>query len=147
MKKQIYIIDDNPDYHFLMYTLLRKRVPAHSLSMFENGQSAYRHLNSLLIRKDYDQFPEMMIIDLKMEGMAGQQLLRLLKHPESEFYPFFAERPIIIMSAETSEAKIRKCYQEGADAYVIKPFTLQETQDVLDRICRFWLDKDNVQTY
>jgi CheY-like chemotaxis protein len=78
-------------------------------------------------------FPNFIISDVKMPRMDGFQFLHWARsHPES------AELPIILFSAAGNEEDAEQAYQLGANAYLVKPFSLQELTDLLRVTCDFW---------
>jgi DNA-binding response OmpR family regulator len=73
-------------------------------------------------------FPDLIISDLQMPEMNGFEFLEKVKNSG-----FFDEVPIMILSGgELSNDKI-KCFQLGAEDYVVKPFNPSE---VIARINR-----------
>jgi CheY-like chemotaxis protein len=68
-----------------------------------------------------------------MPGMDGFELLQWLKeHPECGIIP------VIVFSSSRREADVRKAYQLGANAYIMKPRKLVELVDVLHSTYEFW---------
>ncbi|MCE7066944.1 response regulator [Dyadobacter sp. CY326] len=142
MKKETYIVDDNPDHHFLLYRAIKGFSGECPVRFFEDGKVLYRHLEALARQGRTNEFPSLLIVDLNMPGMNGMQLLRLLRQPKPELQGFFEDLPLVIMSSETGEDKIQQCYQLGANAFITKPFDFDEVRNTMKSIIRFWLDKD-----
>jgi len=142
MNAEIYIVDDSPDLHFLLYKILKQLPQSYSVKFFEDGKILHRHLDTLLIKEQRDKFPKLIILDLNMPGMGGLQLLKLLKKPVKESHEYLKDIPVVVMSSDTREDKILKCYQEGADAYIIKPMEFDKIKSTMQSICRFWLGRE-----
>lgn len=70
--------------------------------------------------------PEVMIIDLKMPGIDGMQILKQVKatRPEIE---------VIVLTGHGSEADRKQCMQLGAFAYMQKPVDIDELSDTLKK--------------
>ena len=67
-----------------------------------------------------------MLVDINMPTMDGVQLLtRMQEHPT------LREIPIVIVSTEGSQQRIRELEQIGAFGYVRKPFRPEQLRDVL----------------
>jgi two-component system response regulator CpxR len=81
-----------------------------------DGESA---LN--LIKEDE---PEVMIVDLKMPGIDGIEVLRRVKETRSEI-------EVIILTAHGSEADKNKCMRLGALAYLQKPLDIDALSDTI----------------
>ncbi|MFO7716704.1 response regulator [Desulfosarcina sp.] len=70
--------------------------------------------------------PEVMIIDLKMPGIDGLEVLKQVKatRPEIE---------VIVLTGHGSEADRKRCMQMGAFAYMQKPVDIDELSDTLKK--------------
>jgi two-component system response regulator CpxR len=70
--------------------------------------------------------PEVMIIDLKMPGIDGMEILKQVKatRPEIE---------VIVLTGHGSEADRKQCMQLGAFAYMQKPVDIDELSDTLKK--------------
>ncbi len=70
--------------------------------------------------------PEVMIIDLKMPGIDGMEILKQVKttRPEIE---------VIVLTGHGSEADRKRCMQLGAFAYMQKPVDIDELSDTLKK--------------
>ncbi len=78
----------------------------------------------------HDDEPEVMILDLKMPGVDGMEVLRQVKNTRPEV-------EVIILTGHGSEDDRRKCMELGAFAYLQKPVDI----DVLSRELRAANDK------
>jgi len=67
--------------------------------------------------------PDLIILDLGLPDMDGQQVLRNIR---DQF-----RTPVIILSVRTAESEIISCLDAGADDYLVKPF---RTGELLARI-------------
>jgi DNA-binding NtrC family response regulator len=70
--------------------------------------------------------PEVMILDLKMPGIDGIQVLRQVKSTRPEI-------EVIILTGHGSEADREVCMQLGAFAYLQKPVDIDVLSDTLKR--------------
>ena len=117
-KKKILIIDDEKSIRFIIENTLKQEFDVFSLA---NGKEALNYLEE-------GNFPDLIICDLVMPEMNGFEFLERIKTSG-----FFDDIPIMILSGrEWSKDKIR-CFELGAEDYVIKPFNPSE---VIARIKR-----------
>jgi len=117
-KKKILVIDDEKSIRFIIENTLKQEFDVTSLA---NGQEGLSYLED-------GNFPDMIICDLIMPEMNGFEFLERIKTSG-----FFDDIPIMILSGrEWSKDKIR-CFELGAEDYVIKPFNPSE---VIARIKR-----------
>ncbi len=65
--------------------------------------------------------PHLMITDITMPHMDGYELVRQVRQK-----PFFRLLPVIFLTARTNTEERIRAYQIGCDAYLPKPFDLDE---------------------
>jgi CheY-like chemotaxis protein len=138
---EIYIIDDRADYQFLVYSAFKQLKLKYSIKFFEEGQMLRRHLNTLVMNRDFDQLPGMIIVDLKMPGMNGIELLGYLKGLSQTHPRTFDKIAVVVMSDQNDDDKVHRCYKAGADAYLNKPTDFGKLKNMLSKMCKFWLDR------
>jgi len=110
-KKKILVIDDEKSIRFIIENTLKQEFDVISM---ESGQEGLRYLES-------GNFPDMIICDLIMPEINGFEFLERIKTSG-----FFDDIPIMILSGrDWSKDKI-KCFELGAEDYVIKPFNPSE---------------------
>jgi len=62
------------------------------------------------------QLPDMVLLDIRMPGMSGMQVLEAIRQQYSS-----AELPVIMVSAESHSASVVEALQMGANDYITKP--------------------------
>jgi DNA-binding NtrC family response regulator len=69
---------------------------------------------------------DLILTDLSMPGLDGQQLLKLVKqtHPDT---------PVIIISGKGTEEEAQSSLDLGAFAYIAKPFRLKDLEETINR--------------
>lgn len=70
--------------------------------------------------------PELMILDIKMPGKSGIELLPEIKAN-------YAETAVIMATAITEASNAIQCMKQGADDYICKPFNLEEVVISVDK--------------
>ncbi len=65
--------------------------------------------------------PELIIVDLKLPGMDGFQVLERLRRDSK-----FAHIPVIVITAQDELSEKLKAFELGADDYLVKPFQPEE---------------------
>ncbi len=105
---RILVVDDEPQIHRFLTPALSAAgyVPLRA----ERGETGLREAAS--------QAPDLMLLDLGLPDMDGQEVLRRLRA--------FSSIPVIILSARDREAEKIAALDHGADDYVEKPFALGE---------------------
>jgi DNA-binding response OmpR family regulator len=70
--------------------------------------------------------PEVLILDIHMPDVSGLDMLEFLRRR-----PEWKELPIIMLSSENADSTVDTAMQLGADAYVMKPVTLEELEKTM----------------
>jgi len=78
------------------------------------------------IEKVKSENPDLIILDIMMPKMDGFEVCKILKND-----PQYSKIPIIFLSARVQEEDLETGEENGADAFVKKPF---ETSDLLAKI-------------
>ncbi len=77
--------------------------------------------------------PLIILLDLKMSELDGSQVLHMIKSNKST-----KSIPVIILTSSGEESDINRCYQLGADKYVIKPISFEKFTVVIANIISEW---------
>lgn len=75
----------------------------------------------VLVEAQRDEVPEVFVLDVRMPDVNGLDLCRRLKAEANT-----ANRPVLLISAESSPADIAAGFAAGCDDYLPKPFTARE---------------------
>lgn len=77
--------------------------------------------------------PVVVLLDLKMPKMDGQEVLRAIKTDEN-----FRTLPLVVLTSSREESDLARSYQLGANAYVVKPVDFHEFADTIKQLGVFW---------
>lgn len=108
---RILIAEDNAEIRALVSSILIEE--GHKVSVAQNGQQA---LDMML-----EDAPDMLVLDIMMPQMDGYTVLKELKSSGIR-----DTMKILVLTAKTSESDWVRGYKLGADAYVTKPFDIDE---------------------
>ncbi|HOM05195.1 MAG TPA: response regulator [Candidatus Kapabacteria bacterium] len=108
----IYLIDDEKQIVFSLFKIINKLYPNIELKLFTDALSAWEALAK-------EENTAIVICDLIMPGMTGLQLLRKIKTTESTKNFYF-----IAMSSSIEPEVNIKTIQQGADDFLVKPFSV-----------------------
>ena len=113
---RVLLVDDEREFVQTLSERLQLRDMGSAVAY--DGESALEMVN--------EDEPEVMIIDLKMPGIDGMQILKQVKatRPEIE---------VIVLTGHGSEKDRRECLTLGAFAYMQKPVDIEELSDILKR--------------
>jgi CheY-like chemotaxis protein len=79
--------------------------------------------------------PAAVLVDLKLPRAGGLQLLATLKAD-----PRFRLIPVIMLTSSREGEDVRRSYELGAAAYVVKPVDFAEFAEALRRVVLFWCE-------
>ena len=128
---RILVVDDSPMDRRLVIGMLTKRT-GWSTDVAENGQQAVSLLRP-------GQLPDLILTDMQMPEMNGLELVRSVKRD----YPGV---PVILMTAQGSEALAVKALQVGADSYVPKSLLADDLIETVDRVLSLAVERKTQQT-
>ncbi len=104
---RILVVDDEID---LVETLkFRLEMAGYEVITAHDGQEG--------LKKARSENPALIILDLMLPKLDGYRVCRMLKFDEK-----YKGIPIILFSARVQEADIKMGEEQGADAYITKPF-------------------------
>lgn len=104
------VVDDNEDFRTFMESSLGLQ---YRVKLASNGKEAWN------ILQNGDEMPDLVVSDIMMPEMDGNELCRLIKENKRT-----AHIPVILLSAkQTTESKVEGL-SIGADDYVTKPFNM-----------------------
>jgi CheY-like chemotaxis protein len=128
MKKinNLYVIDDDKIYHFLLKNLLKQHgIQVHS-TFFSNGQDAIEHI---IQNNTVTVLPDLILLDVNMPIMNGWQFL-------DEFIKFeknLMKQPVIYMiSSSNNEVDINKAkdFDGAVKGYFLKPISKEDLDTI-----------------
>lgn len=115
---QIVIAEDNKDLLMLLQKNFRNRF---HVKCFENGKDAWDYVSQ--------KVPDIVITDIMMPLMSGNELCNRIKNDIH-----LCHVPVIMLTAKTSSEARMEGLQMGADAYVPKPFSMEELEVRINNI-------------
>jgi len=127
----ILIAEDDAEDRFLIQTAFEEKGYTDKLDFVENGVE----LISYLTDKGKDDMPRIILLDLNMPKKDGRQVLRELKQHE-----LFKRIPIVVFTTTKNENEIGRCYDLGANTYIVKPTTFNELLFLVEQIRSYWLN-------
>jgi DNA-binding response OmpR family regulator len=107
---KILIIEDNPSVQTLLQLQLNKN---YDLFFAKNGDQG--------LKKAFEILPDLIISDIMMPGKDGYQVCSILKQDQRT-----SHIPIILLTARADQPSKLKGLKVEADAYIKKPFDIQE---------------------
>lgn len=132
---EILLVEDNDHDAELTMRGLKKGGLANRVMWVKNGELALDYLFRRGIYKDRDDAsPRLVLLDLKMPGMDGIEVLRAVKADERT-----RRIPIVVMTSSQEESDVESSYDLGVNSYVVKPVDFSSVADVVRQAGYYWL--------
>jgi CheY-like chemotaxis protein len=131
----ILIIEDDPNDVIILKHALTRAGINNPVKVVQDGKEAIDYMRGEGKYRDRFQypFPKVIFSDLKMPRMGGFDVLHWLRtHPECSVIP------VIILSASKQDEDIKRAYQMGANAYLVKPSQIEDLQEMVKTAFKFW---------
>jgi signal transduction histidine kinase/CheY-like chemotaxis protein len=77
----------------------------------------------------FAELPDLVLLDLRLPLIEGDEVLRRIKAD-----PRTAQISVVVLSGVADTETVRRTRQDGADAYLTKPFDVHELLDLTDRL-------------
>jgi CheY-like chemotaxis protein len=132
----ILVAEDDSDDRFLLQTAFKEKGFNDKIEFVENGVELIDFLANIHDKKTaHESYPYFILLDLNMPKKDGREVLKEIKQ-----HPVFKKIPIIVFTTTKNENEIRRCYELGANTYVVKPVSFEGLLKVLDDIRAYWFN-------
>ena len=108
-----------------------------TIHVVTTGQHALDYLfgrDQYADRKQPIPCPDLILLDLKLPGIDGFEVLRQVK-----VAPIIKRIPVIILTSSKEEGDRALSYDNGANSYLVKPVSFEGFLDVVRQIEGYWV--------
>jgi len=134
MNKRILLVEDNPSDIELTKRALEKSKLGSQLIVKEDGEEALKFLFEECGIDGADDYPALILLDLKLPVMDGMEVLRRVKTDDRT-----KRIPIVVLTTSSEEDDIDNSYDLGANAYIRKPVDNDRFIVAINYLGLFWL--------
>lgn len=132
--KTILLAEDNPMDVELTLEALNENNLANNVVVVKDGVEAMEYLNA---EGPFENRPEgnpaVLLLDIKMPRMNGIEVLSAIRGDEK-----LKSIPVVMLTSSREEPDLKKCYELGVNAYVVKPVAFNEFLEAVKHIGIFW---------
>ncbi|MEO0492331.1 MAG: response regulator [Actinomycetota bacterium] len=125
--RHVLLVEDEPADQALIRSAFQRIGSEATLDVVPNVSVAIDRLGR-------DPRPVIAIVDLNLPGESGLELVEWMRATNS-----VRSVPIVVLSGSDDRTVIRTSYEAGANAYLVKPQSLDEVDELVRRIDSFWL--------
>ena len=129
---QILVVDDDDADALMISEALEAAQPRASVERVTDGREALDYLRREGAYAEA-QRPDLILLDLNMPRMDGRETLAAIKGDDE-----LKAIPVVILTTSGAAPDIVASYQHRANAYVTKPFGLDDFEATVRQIDRFY---------
>ncbi len=133
-RASIVIAEDDVDDQMFILRALKETAGEQDVHVVSDGEELMDLLNRRGSFEEKAEKPGLILLDLNMPRKSGREVLAEMKEQEG-----FRSIPIIVLTTSSSEVDIQESYNNGANAYVVKPVSYSGLVEAIGSISNFWL--------
>lgn len=136
-RRGILLVDDNAMDVELTLEAFAEVGLADQVEVVRSGSEAISYLLALVGQPSTDPgtpLPEVVLLDLKMPGVDGFEVLRLIKST-----PGLRRTPVVVLTSSREVRDLATSYDLGANSYLVKPVAYAGFLDVVRQFGAYWL--------
>jgi len=136
-KKTILLVEDEASDAELLIRAFKKAGVQNPIRHLDNGDAALFYLQGIdtYVDRDKNPLPALILLDLKLPGMSGLELLRWLRQQKN-----LRRIPVLILTSENDARLMDAAYDAGANSYLLKSVSPDEIERVVNLITNYWLN-------
>ena len=132
--RKILLVEDNYNDIELTLEALSEENLGNRVDVVNDGVEAMEFLRCEgKFQNRKKEFPAVIILDIKMPRMDGIEVLRELKS-DAELKII----PVVMLTSSREEPDLKKCYELGTNAYIVKPVNFKDFFEAVKQLGIFW---------
>ncbi len=134
----ILLAEDREDDIVLIRNAFSRANIRNPLFVVRDGEEATAYLRGAgkYSRRDEFPLPDLLLLDLKMPGMDGFEVLRWIRQQ-----PGFSQLRVLVLTSSNQMRDVNQAYQLGANSFLVKPNDFDDFTELSRLIQNFWLLK------
>jgi two-component system response regulator len=134
--KKILLVEDNTDDVLLTLRALQRANILNEVVVTRDGHEAYEYLmaEGQYSGRNAADYPEVILLDIKMPRMNGLELLRRIRTK-----PTLKLLPVVILTSSKEDQDICESYNLGANSYIQKPVDFNQFVEAIRTLGLYWL--------
>lgn len=128
--------DDDEDYMLTVEAFRDARI-SNPMYRVKDGEELMEYL---LLKGKYSSrkeapLPSLILLDLNMPRKDGREALQeILAHAALRMIP------VVVMTTSDAKEDISRCYETGANSYIVKPITYEGLVKAIGLLGQYWLE-------
>lgn len=134
---EILLAEDSPADAELAIRALKKHNMANNLVHVKDGEEAVEFLmgtGRYASRSNGASLPRVVLLDIQMPKLNGIEVLQHIRAT-----PHTRHLPVVILTSSKESPDIQKCYDLGANSYIVKPVNFESFAEAIRNLGFYWL--------
>ena len=133
---EILFVEDSTDDALLTIRALKRSGFTNKLHHVIDGAEAldFIYCKGAYAERNKDEFPKLILLDLKMPKVSGIQVLEKIKTD-----PQLKSIPVVMLTSSNEGPDIEKCFALGANSYIVKPVDSDNFFNAVKEIGLYWI--------
>lgn len=136
LQVEILLIEDSKlDAEMTLRALKKNRI-ANRVVHMSDGEAALDFLfgTGMYSGRSIENKPKLIMLDLKMPKVGGLEVLERIKSNEQT-----KRIPVVVLTSSKENPDIEKCYDLGANSYIVKPVGFQNFTNAISTSGMYWM--------
>jgi two-component system response regulator len=132
----ILLIEDNSSDAEMTIDALKTHGLSKKLLHLKDGAIALDFIfaEGIYVRRNVENTPRLILLDLKMPKVNGIEVLQKVRADNRT-----KRIPIVVLTSSKEDPDIYKCYNLGANSYVVKPVEFDEFRKAVSDLGLYWM--------
>lgn len=134
---EILLVEDNITDAELTIRELKKHNMANNLIHLKDGEEALDFIfatGKYANTREIQYTPKVVLLDIQMPKVNGIEVLEKIKTD-----PKTRSVPVVILTSSKENPDIQKCYDLGANSYIVKPVNFDGFAQAIKNLGFYWL--------
>lgn len=131
----VLLAEDDPDDQMFARRAMDRCGQAIQLEVVQDGEQLMQYLKRQGTFADPEEAPrpDLVLLDLNMPRKSGREALREMKAD-----PTLRRIPVVVMTTSAAHLDIADAYDQGTNAYVVKPLEYERLCAAMNALGVFW---------
>lgn len=133
---EILFAEDSIDDATLTLRALKKGGLTNTIFHVKDGAEAldFMYCKGAYASRNINEIPKLLLLDLKMPKVSGMEVLEIIKSDSA-----FKVIPVVILTSSKEDPDIKRCYDLGANSYIVKPVESDNFFQTIKDLGFYWM--------
>lgn len=133
---EILLVEDSVDDAALALRAFKKCGLTNKIHHVKDGAEAldFLYCREAYVLRNPQHHPKLVLLDLKMPKVSGMEVLEKIKSD-----PDLKSIPVVILTSSKEDPDIKKCYDQGANSYIVKPVESDNFFQAIKELGMYWM--------